>query len=496
MDRLPVIIGIGEITDKPSDLADSLEPLALMSEALRRASQDSHCDLQKLDSIDVVHQVSWRYERTAAQLCARLNIRPARAVYGVTGGESPMRYIHEAALRIARGESEFAAVVGAEAQYAVNKAKTANLELPWSPIARDVENPFSSAGRINSIMQAHGATRPIHVYPFYENASHVGWGQSPAEALSESSRLYARISSVAAKNPYSWSTRAYGADEIATPSQDNRLVCFPYTKRTVANPAVNQGAAVILTTLERARALKIDESNLIYVWGGVAAMEPRDYLQRDQYVRSDAQDVVLNSLRNLAHDYRAELEALELYSCFPCVPKMTRRVLGLPEDITPTVTGGLSFFGAPLNNYMTHATCAMVRHLRSSQAHTGLLYGQGEFITKHHGIVVSRTPPTKAPTEDDSVQSKVDAKRGYVPQLLAEYEGPATIETHTVFYDRDGTAQNGVVVARTADDSRIMARVDGSDEPAIAALVDSKQSPIGLKGHISNDADGRLRLRL
>ena len=338
--RTPVIIAIGEITDRPDDPAQSLEPLALMAEALRRANHDAGGDaLNAIDSLDIVHQVSWRYEKTAARLCERLGIQPARVVYGLTGGESPMRYLHEAALRIMRGESECAAVVGAEAQYAVNKAKAANTPLPWTPIAKDIENPFSIEGRLNPIAIAHGAIRPIQVYPFYENASHVAWGQTPREALAESGELWSRYSAVAAANPYSWSKQHFTPSEITTPTRSNRPIAYPYTKHMVANPAVNQGAAVILTTLERARAMKIDESRLIFILGGATAMEPRDYLARDQYARSDAQDVVLNALHELAQVHGSEIGATELYSCFPCVPKMTRRVLGLDADATPTVTG-------------------------------------------------------------------------------------------------------------------------------------------------------------
>ena len=90
-----------------------------------------------------------------------------------------------------------------------------------------------------------------------------------------------------------------------------------------------------------------------------------------------------------------KFDAIELYSCFPCVPKMARRTLGLGRDVQPTVTGGLTFFGAPLNTYMTHAACAMVRKIRSG-AKLGLLYGQGGFVTKHHGLVLSREMPREA----------------------------------------------------------------------------------------------------
>ena len=62
-------------------------------------------------------------------------------------------------------------------------------------------------------------------------------------------------------------------------------------------------------------------------------------------------------------------------------PKLARRTLGLGLDHPTSVTGGLSFFGGPLNNYMSHAACAMVREVRAG-AKLGLIYGQGEFVTK------------------------------------------------------------------------------------------------------------------
>ena len=165
----------------------------------------------------------------------------------------------------------------------------------------------------------------------------------------------------------------------------------------VANPLVNQGAAVIVTSLEQARAAGIPEDKLIFVHGGAAASEPRDYLAREQYLRSDAQDVVLEAVQRLCETSRTTLDAYELYSCFPVVPKMAARKLALDPAIATTVTGGLTFFGAPVNNYMTHAACAMTRHLRSGAASAGLLYGQGEYVTKHHALVLGRHPGSRRP---------------------------------------------------------------------------------------------------
>src|SRR6195952_2429772 len=109
-------------------------------------------------------------------------------------------------------------------------------------------------------------------------------------------------------------------------------------------------------------------------------------------------------------------DAIELSSCFPVVPKMARRTLGLGSDVQPTVTGGLTFFGAPLNTYMTHAACAMVRKLRNG-ARLGLLYGQGGFVTKHHGLVLSQQAPGHALAQDTSVQSEADRHRGAAPDF-------------------------------------------------------------------------------
>ena len=116
-DRIPVIVGVGEIVDRPKEIAEGLEPLSLLVEALKRAEAD--CGgrlLNEIESLDIVNFLSWRYRDPEKQLAMRLGIQPKHAYYGPVGGESPIRYLHEAAQRIARGECSVAAVCGAEAQ--------------------------------------------------------------------------------------------------------------------------------------------------------------------------------------------------------------------------------------------------------------------------------------------------------------------------------------------------------------------------------------------
>src|SRR3978361_837317 len=109
-ERIPVIVGVGEITDRPADLTSGLEPLVLLEQALRRAEADSGGKLLgRVQSLDVVNFLSWRYRDPEKLLADRLGINPAHAYYGPVGGESPIRYLHEAAKRIARGEGRRAA---------------------------------------------------------------------------------------------------------------------------------------------------------------------------------------------------------------------------------------------------------------------------------------------------------------------------------------------------------------------------------------------------
>src|SRR5581483_4892894 len=109
-DRVPVIIGIGEITDRPKEITEGLEPLALLVEALKRAEADNGASLLgEIDSLDVVSFLSWRYRDPEKLLASRLGINPRHTSYGPLSGESPIRYLHEAAKRIARGDCSEAA---------------------------------------------------------------------------------------------------------------------------------------------------------------------------------------------------------------------------------------------------------------------------------------------------------------------------------------------------------------------------------------------------
>ncbi|QPF86847.1 acetyl-CoA acetyltransferase [Bradyrhizobium genosp. L] len=495
-DRIPVIVGVGEIVDRPKDIAAGLEPLTLLEQALQRAEADSGARLlSEVQSLDVVNFLSWRYRDPEKQLAQRLGIAPAHLYYGPVGGESPIRYLHEAAQRIARGECSVAAVCGAEAQSTATKAQRAGVELPWTPFTHDVEEPKRGAAYQKPMAVTLGVFRPITVYPLYESATSAAWGQAPREALKESGDLWATYARVAAGNPNSWLKKSFTGEEITTATPDNRMIAWPYTKLMVANPTVNMGGALILTSLAKARAAGVPEDRLIYPLGGASAEEPRDYLIRDQFVESHAQTAVLKAVMDLVEGDGRKFDAIELYSCFPCVPKMARRTLGLGADVQPTVTGGLTFFGAPLNTYMTHAACAMVRKLRSGGT-LGLLYGQGGFVTKHHGLVLSRVAPQAELKQATSVQAEADRHRGTVPEFTTDARGKGKVEAFTVIYRGNGEVEHGVTMLRTEDGRRTLGRVPASDTGTLEHLQNMERTPVGTTGDIVTAVDGMLEWRV
>jgi acetyl-CoA C-acetyltransferase len=239
----------------------------------------------------------------------------------------------------------------------------------------------------------------------------------------------------------------------------------------------------------------VPDDRLIFPIGGASAEEPRDYLVRDQFYESHPQNAVLKAVMDLVEGDGKKFDAIDLYSCFPCVPKMARRTLGLGPDVQPTVTGGLTFFGAPLNTYMTHAAVAMVRSLRK-KGKLGLLYGQGGFVTKHHGLVLSREAPKAALAQETSVQAEADRRKRAVPEFVTEASGKGKVESFTVIYKAKGEVEHGVVMIRTETDARALGRIPASDEATLKHLLNMDRTPVGTAGDIVTADDGVLEWRV
>jgi acetyl-CoA C-acetyltransferase len=487
--NVPVIVGVGQINDRPQDGAAGLNSLELMQAALRRADEDAGGGwLGRIESLAVVDQISFpELGDVSRPLAEALGASPRHCMKTrYPSGDQPILLLNEAANRIAAGEIDVAAIVGGEALRTAARRAVEGRAGEGAPNAvRD-----AAARAAKPLRQRYGIVAPVDVYPLYENACRAAFGQTFKQAQQESAEIWSLMSHVAAANPDAWIRAPAAAADILAVTPDNRPIAFPYTKLMVANAAVNQGAGFIVASLARAKSMGVDEGQLVYVGRGAAAREPGDILARDRFDRSVSLESALRDALSFNGLDGEHVDFAELYSCFPCIPKLARRAIGWPLERPASVVGGLTFGGGPVGNYMSHAVATMTHRLRSDGG-SGLLFGNGGFATTNHAIVLSRDAALalRAPASFD-VQAEADARRGPAPALVEEYAGRGAVETYTVFYDRAGAAKFGVVVGRTPQGERFLARVEGGDEETIAFLTAGEREPVGVEGVARRGADG------
>ena len=476
-DRIPVIIGVGEINDRPAPDEPGLDSVELMATAIRAADADAGGGwIARCDWLASIPQISFRDYDVPAMLPEALGIAPAHVSQAPSpDGDSPVRHINDAANAIGSGTASVCILTGGEAvRTSLRRAAAAGYTKPL----------FAGAvATATDLRRRYGLITPADIYPLYENAARAAWGQTLAEGQAESGEIWSRLSEVAAGSEGAWINKAYSAEEITNFNADNRPIAFPYAKLMVANSSVNQAAALIVTSLAAARAAGIAEDRIVYIGAGASAHEDNEPLARVEWTGTPGMTVALQKVMEKNGLCADDLDHVELYSCFPCVPKMARRELGLGTNRPLTVHGGLTFGGGPIGNYMTHAAAAMVRKLRK-EGEYGLLYGNGGYYSHNHALILATRPVAGVSfPQDYHVQAEAVGLRGPIPPAGDDYEGPAVLETYTVFFGRDGAPTHGVVIARAADGARLLSRIDGDDEESITFLTNGAVEPVGSAGH-------------
>jgi acetyl-CoA C-acetyltransferase len=297
------------------------------------------------------------------------------------------------------------------------------------------------------------------VYPVFENALRAAAGEGVDEHQVRVSQLWSRFSAVAAGNPYAWSPTERSAEEIRTPSSNNRMIGFPYPKLMNANIQTDQAAALVLCSVEAARAAGVPPDRWVFVWSGSEAEDHWFVSERADLHSSPAIRLAGRTVLDLAGIGIDDIAHVDLYSCFPSAVQIAAAELGLGLDEPGrplTVTGGLTFAGGPGNNYATHAIAAMVVRLRATPGSHGLVTALGWFATKHAMGVYSTTPMSGG-FRRGSPQADVDAlpRRSTAP----DHEGPVRVESYTVMHERDGSPSLGIVACLLPDGRRAWGNV-------------------------------------
>jgi acetyl-CoA C-acetyltransferase len=494
VERLPIIVGVGQCTHHTADVADGREPLALMAEAARLALADAGPSrlVARIDSVRVVNLLSAVYADPAAALAERLELPPGERLYTALGGNAPQWLANRTADDLAAGRIRAAILGGAEAMHTLRLAAKGGVALEWTRGSVRASMIGDTRQGSHPDEWKHGAQMPTQIYPLFEVALRAHEGREPAAHRAHIAALSASFARVAAGHPQAWFRDAKSADAIAQVNAQNRMVAFPYTKFMNAIMEVDQGAAIVMTTTDEARALGIPEERWVYLHGGGDAYDLWHIRDRVEYHASAGMAAAFEEALDQAGIGPDALGPVDLYSCFPVAPQFAARLLGFPTDGSRplTVTGGLPYFGGAGNNYVMHAIATMVEKLRAAPGQLGLVSGLGWYMTKHAVDIYGTTPPAK-PWERqarETVQARVDATPH--PAAVEHGEGRARIETYTVLHDRDGAPHEAIVITRLADGRRVFANVD-ADRDLFAAL--ERTEMVGAPGHVRAGLDGRNR---
>ena len=458
--RLPVVVGVGQLVRKPepADVPSLREPVDMMAEALRLAGDDSGTGdrlLKAADSVRTVDLLSWRYANPALLLAERIGASPRQTLRSTVGGNTPQALVNDTAAAIQRGDLDVALIAGAEAVYTRLLARKTKDWLQWTPMSED-DTPAPDVfgddrAGTNQLEMARSIVLPTQVYPMFENALRAKAGESIDEHQRKVSEMWSRFSAVAAQNPYAWSPEYRSPEEIRTVTPDNRMIGFPYPKYMNSNIQTDQAAGLILCSVQAARDAGVPEDKWVFVHSGTDAHDHWWVSDRDDFTRSPAIRLCSQKLLAATGVRAAEVEHLDIYSCFPSAVQIAAGELGVGLDRQLTVTGGLCFAGGPGNNYATHSIAAMAEVLRANPGDRGLVTALGWYVTKHALGVYSTTPPAGG-FRHAHPQDEVDA----LPRraTTVEHDGPITIETYTVMHERDGMPVLGIVAGLLDDGTR------------------------------------------
>ena len=489
--RTPVLVGYGQVNQR-DDAAEAKEPVALMAEAARAAADPRV--LAAVDAIRVVNLLSWRYRDPGLLLGQLIGAEDPATRYTGVGGNVPQTLVNQACLDILNNRAEVVLLAGAETWRTRKREKANGIRPDWTKQDESVAVPPGAEDAVEMSSPAQdriGLALPSHVYPLFEEALRVANGETPDEHRRRIGELWARFNEVARDNPNAWSNRAWTAQEIATPGPDNRMISWPYTKLLNSNNMVDQGAVVILTSVEKATYLQIPSERWVFPWTGTDAHDTYSVAERLDYHRSPAIRIGAANALELAGLGIDDIDLIDIYSCFPSAVQVAAAEIGIStaDPARPlTVTGGLTFAGGPWNNYVMHSIATMAEKLVQAPGTRGLITANGGYLTKHaFGVYSAEPPPANFRWED--VQEAVD--REPTRRAIADFEGVGTLETWTASFDRNGRPDKAFLAVRTPDDARALAVVTDPDGAA-ALVIGEAGDPAGAKVRV--DADGTATL--
>lgn len=469
--RTPVLVGIGVASQREEDPERALEPLDLMIAAVREAGRDALPEpaplLAGVGRI-AVPKGRWRYANPGGEIARAIGAARGKSVLASVG-VLQQTLIGDACRAIEEDETDTALVVGGDAGYRILRATIKGVRAPerQQDDAPDVTLSPKDELRHPAELLA-GMKMPVGLYAIIESAYRAQHGWSVDAHRDRLAQMYARFSAIAADNPHAWNRKRIDAETIRNPSDRNPMQAFPYTKLHCSTWNVDQAAALLFCSRERADALGIPREKRIHPVASTESNHMTQVSTRAHLAACPGAGMAGRAALEAGELDIADLDLVELYTCFPVAVETYAAELGLPLARDLTVTGSMAFAGGPYNNYVLQATCRMGELLRAGRGRHGLVSSVSGVLTKQGFGLWSREPgPNGCVLRDvsDDVARSIGTKR-----VLESAAGSGTIAGYTVLYER-GVQPRGVAVVDVGDARAVVQTFD----PALTARMEAEE---------------------
>jgi acetyl-CoA C-acetyltransferase len=167
--RVAVVVGVGEINERPNAEDAGLDPAELMAPALMHADLDAGGGwMARIAPLLVVPQMSFRALDILESVAGLTGLPPHHLKQApIASGDTPVRLLHDAASRITTGKAEVCAIAGGEALLsAARRAARAGTSSMLFAGSQAAAQP---------LRQRYGLVTLGVIYPLYENGPRADW---------------------------------------------------------------------------------------------------------------------------------------------------------------------------------------------------------------------------------------------------------------------------------------------------------------------------------
>ena len=472
-ERVPVIVGVGQAIER--DAVVSVVELA--HRAVLAASADAPRVLERIERLSfVAPSFSRASNRPASELAARLRLDPVVCEVSTAGGNSPQWLMNRACAEIAAGRLRTTLLCGAEATRSMRLAEPGADFLRISPDAGE-----AAAGPADPVVGTplHGLLeaseikaklmRPADLYPVFESALAARAGATPAQWRVRLGALLSRA--LRGRRAQSLRLVSRGTDRRGDRDTERRQ---PPHGRALheAHEQLRPGRSRERTARDEPCAgdgARARRSLRVSLGGCDQHRRGADAASGSRRITGDPGRGA-GLFRSGGRRIRARSIASISTPAFRSPSRSAPPRSGSPSTIRAglTLTGGMSFFGGPGNNYTSHGIAAATLRLRDQG---GLAYvsGNGGFLSKHSLGIYSAKPRAAgaAFVLADTARAQAEIDAAALPVTL-EAEGEARVDGSTVVYGRDGQVEAAPIIATLNDGRRLAARAAEKILPGLA----------------------------